>query len=1051
MNPLGDAIMGLAWTQFWQVTLVAIIVGFVVKLACRRRPHLAYILWMVVLLKALTPPLWSSPTSVFSWTARGPEIAANTGLLDDLLPSAVAVETRDNPAPSPLADRNGASLDRAGRTDLQAIAGPLAMRINKPDAMSASGAMSSRTIAATILALVWLAGAASYACYTLLTVIGCWRVTRRCQIPIEEPISVLTTGLSQRLRMRRPVRLSIVEAPVGPMSFGWLRPTIVIPQALLSSKSIDDLEPILAHELIHVRRGDGLVGFLQLLVQCLWWFHPLIWLMNRNICCERERCCDEEVIAELAYEPRRYGRSLLGVLELKRQLRLPQAVPGIRPFEVTRRRLEYLATYSKHFRRRTPRSYWLVLLVGLFLVAPGAGVSRFENRGSAVASQPAPPKTSALSEGWAVKGRIVDHRGVAVPKAEVLLLGEERIFVDADRRNWFVLRTEKGQLPNPPSTRTNSDGEFSIERTEGVPNRLAVISADPLFWVVSRDKLTDGEKVEIKLPPSGSLAIDCDLPGKSAKQPVNIELRTFDDVNWNADVLRFHFGSFSVKNPGETVFEHLPPGKYAIQRNQETKTGDQEMLIGLADRKLVEVESNKRAVCRIDRKIGRPLTGRVRGLENIDLRHAHVSINYFGPEEEPGRDGKPIRYMTIFDVIPITSDGHFTTDPIPAGEYHLFLSAMRSTTSNQSPQQSDYEGQSRFTVPQEGDMPTVEVVAKPRRERNGPKVPGRGGRPAAPDAKAGTSLRVVDEQGNPIPKFEIKVWTAVRGSSIWLIGSDGQIAQNQPMWGFDEVEAIDVTVRAAGYASTIKHFAGPERDKLLRGEATVVMRHGEEVQVRFRLPPGVKWPDGLKPDLYFDDLKNDVRIMWQPSNRLAYRETGLPDFDMLNVASEEPGTATVRLASDTAPFRVAIYSPGFLQLFECGPFTMADVKAGILEIGVENPAALDVHFDVGGADVGKLPFDSARISVMWKIPETSNSYLVVASPEGTEPQQELRIADLPAGDYMVSVRTKAKPGVENLPNAQAIPINPGAFFASKNVSLEPGHPNGSTFTTHQLT
>ncbi len=72
----------------------------------------------------------------------------------------------------------------------------------------------------------------------------------------------------------------------------------------------------------------------------------------------RERCCDEEVIASLGYEPTQYGRGLLNVLKLKRQWTLPAAVPGIRPFEVTRRRLEYLVSSSGLFRQRMPRRYW---------------------------------------------------------------------------------------------------------------------------------------------------------------------------------------------------------------------------------------------------------------------------------------------------------------------------------------------------------------------------------------------------------------------------------------------------------------------------------------------------------------------------------------------------------------------------------------------------------------------------------------------------------------------------------------------------------------------
>ena len=66
MSP-DSPLMAAAWSQIWQVTAVIVIVGAIVRVLCKRRPHLAHVLWMLVILKCLTPPLWSSPTSLFSW------------------------------------------------------------------------------------------------------------------------------------------------------------------------------------------------------------------------------------------------------------------------------------------------------------------------------------------------------------------------------------------------------------------------------------------------------------------------------------------------------------------------------------------------------------------------------------------------------------------------------------------------------------------------------------------------------------------------------------------------------------------------------------------------------------------------------------------------------------------------------------------------------------------------------------------------------------------------------------------------------------------------
>ncbi len=62
-------------TQFWQATATILIVGALTLALCRRRPHLAYALWTLALLKCLMPPIWSSSTGVFSWMASSSHAA----------------------------------------------------------------------------------------------------------------------------------------------------------------------------------------------------------------------------------------------------------------------------------------------------------------------------------------------------------------------------------------------------------------------------------------------------------------------------------------------------------------------------------------------------------------------------------------------------------------------------------------------------------------------------------------------------------------------------------------------------------------------------------------------------------------------------------------------------------------------------------------------------------------------------------------------------------------------------------------------------------------
>jgi len=286
------------------------------------------------------------------------------------------------------------------------------------------------------------------------------------------------------------------------------------------------------------------------------------------------------------------------------------------------------------------------------------------------------------------------------------------------------------------------------------------------------------------------------------------------------------------------------------------------------------------------------------------------------------------------------------------------------------------------------------------------------------------SLHVVDEQGDPVAKFKIKAWTFGLGNSTWHSGSDGKIAAEELLSAVHRAPAIVLTVEADGFASTLHRFFGPELEKLKAGEATLVMHRGEEVEISFRLPPGMTWPKNVKPELYFFALEDTVRALAKDPQR---RKPGSQqDDNMLNVRFRGPGAATVRISAESAPFCVAVHAPGFLQFFERGPFHAARIiKDGKLEIPVDKPASLDVEFDLG--DTQKLPFAGAMILLQWKNPAT-NRHLEIARTEGLKPKQFLKLVELPPGEYLATVTAHVKPGTTHSP----------PFTASQKIQLAPG-------------
>jgi len=113
-------------------------------------------------------------------------------------------------------------------------------------------------------------------------------------------------------RSRIEVRLS--RTSLEPGIFGIVRPVLLWPEGISERLSDGQLEAILAHEVRHVRRGDNLTAAMHMLVEAIFWFHPLVWWLGARLVEERERACDEEVL-EMGSERQVYAESILKVCE----------------------------------------------------------------------------------------------------------------------------------------------------------------------------------------------------------------------------------------------------------------------------------------------------------------------------------------------------------------------------------------------------------------------------------------------------------------------------------------------------------------------------------------------------------------------------------------------------------------------------------------------------------------------------------------------------------------------------------------------------------------
>jgi hypothetical protein len=128
------------------------------------------------------------------------------------------------------------------------------------------------------------------------------------------------------LQVRRAVRLAVLSNLDGPLRvmygparfepgvFGIFRPVLLLPEDIAHRLSPAQLRAVLAHELCHVRRRDNLAMAIHMVVEAVFWFHPLVWFIKARLLEEQERACDEEVL-RLGGDPQVYAESILKICE----------------------------------------------------------------------------------------------------------------------------------------------------------------------------------------------------------------------------------------------------------------------------------------------------------------------------------------------------------------------------------------------------------------------------------------------------------------------------------------------------------------------------------------------------------------------------------------------------------------------------------------------------------------------------------------------------------------------------------------------------------------
>jgi TonB family protein len=193
----------------------------------------------------------------------------------------------------------GAALGEAGVPRVVLAEWPAAIDI-LAQPMPRAGSLPPLSLA---LLGVWALGFAAVA--------GAW-VSRALEVRSLLRKSAPYAAALPRVTGRLEVRTS--QGLLEPALVGIARPVLLLPRGIAEHLSQAQLEAVLEHELAHWRRRDNLTAAAHMLVEAVFWFHPLVWWIGARLVEERERACDEAVV-RAGHDASTYAEGMLNVCE----------------------------------------------------------------------------------------------------------------------------------------------------------------------------------------------------------------------------------------------------------------------------------------------------------------------------------------------------------------------------------------------------------------------------------------------------------------------------------------------------------------------------------------------------------------------------------------------------------------------------------------------------------------------------------------------------------------------------------------------------------------
>lgn len=365
----------LSYLEFALINAVMVVpLAILTEIAGRtfRRPALTHLLWVLILVKLVTPPLWQIPLIDRDWV-----MSVGRQLIPPALVDVDSMELRQR--------LSGVTEDSVNELKSQVSPRPrprtLAARDNRPvptkETLQSFLAKAVRSENVRLLAIAGLLNVWAFGALIWFVVQGMRCVRFRWALHQGNPAGVdlqrQADRIAQRLGLSCSPTVWLMPGVMSPMLWGSGQSLLLIfPELLLDRLDEDATGTLLTHELSHYRRRDHWVRVLALLTTGFFWWHPVVWWARREIEAVEEECCDAMVVSIAPTAPKRYAEAILDVVDFlaEFELKIPALATGIGQVPFLRQRL----TWIMHGPRRQDIGYcgWALcaLLVCLLPLQP---------------------------------------------------------------------------------------------------------------------------------------------------------------------------------------------------------------------------------------------------------------------------------------------------------------------------------------------------------------------------------------------------------------------------------------------------------------------------------------------------------------------------------------------------------------------------------------------------------------------------------------------------------------------------------------------------------